>query len=222
MEQVKNSVSAASIIENHRLLTLLKNERRFCCTGVATNPKAPANAAGRLMKWSDASQWMPLPAALAPVIANRLPGIGLFTSNGSHPDLTPLTVIDLDHCVVDGVVTGWQADVVAIANTLTVVSPSGTGLHLYCIGVDGFTAPEIGAVKGSTTRGYECYSKPHHVRVGMTVMNDVDPQPMTRELWETIATLLPGWLDEQAELTIEPDPVQTAKPATTAAVCARP
>lgn len=206
----------SDIITKHRLLTLLKDERRFCCTGVPTSPKAPADTAGKLMQWSDDSLWLPLTAALAPVLAKRMPGIGLFTSNGDRPDLTPLTVIDLDHCVQgERVVSEWQADVMAIANTFTPISPSGTGLHLYFTGVAGFTAPEISSVKGQATRGFECYSKAHHVRVGMAVMNDVDPRPMTPELWNDIASCLPGWLDEHAELARKPEPIETAEPTKT-------
>lgn len=164
------------------------------------------------MAWRSEKNWLTLAQARAGVQRNGRRGIGLFTSNGEHPQLTAITVIDLDHCVDGGlIVDSWQREVVDLADTFTVISPSGTGLHLFFVGVEGFTAPEIASVKEQQTRGYECYSKPHHIRVSTTVLRDADLRPLTPELWTQIAALLPGWLDEQKQPTAVSNSATVAK-----------
>ena len=200
-----------------KLFELIGNEQRFCCWGPPdgvviktkddklVGDKSPiAYNASYAIAWSKPKNWITQAQAREGMTRYGRKGIGMFTSNGDCPHLTPITTLDLDHCVENGVIVGeWQREVVAITSTHTRISPSGTGLHLHFIGVDGFVAPEIASTTtdsatGLTTqRPYECYSKAHHIRIGPAVLSDVELRPMTRELWDMIAPLLPGWLDEQ-------------------------
>jgi hypothetical protein len=46
----------------------------------------------------------------------------------------PFVGIDLDHAVIDGVVESWAQEIVALINTYTEYSISGTGIHCICRG----------------------------------------------------------------------------------------
>lgn len=62
-----------------------------------------------------------------------------------HPDLfagigylmtdqTEVTGVDLDHCIKDGVIEPWAAEIIAKLDSYTEISPSGTGLHVMLAG----------------------------------------------------------------------------------------
>ena len=51
-----------------------------------------------------------------------------------------LVGIDLDHCIVEGVLLPWAQEIVdRFAATYIEGSPSGTGIHIFCLLPDGFT-----------------------------------------------------------------------------------
>ncbi len=207
----------------HPITKIVGNEKRFCNWGAPegrpiltkvgkpVGPKAPIYPDRDFaMAWRKPAKWQTLAQAQAGVERNGRQGVGIFTSNGDCPDLTPITCIDLDSCVANGVVTGtWQRELVALCTTLTVISPSGTGLHLWFTGVSEFTAPEIASQRDGVKRGYEVYSKAHHIRLGKVMLHDAPVQPLTAELWQRITALLPGWADEQQaeQAVIEPKPL---------------
>jgi primase-polymerase (primpol)-like protein len=78
-------------------------------------------------------------------------GLG-FALNGDG-----IACIDLDHCIVDGVLLDWaQAIVDQCAGTYVEVSLSGTGLHIF-----GFA--DVGA--GSRRNGVEMYDRGRYIAV---------------------------------------------------------
>lgn len=67
--------------------------------------------------------------------------------------------IDLDHCLVDGVLADWAAPVVdACRGTYMEISPSGDGLHIF-----GFA--HVG--KGRKRGGLEVYDRGRYMTVTM-------------------------------------------------------
>jgi len=220
MDQTVNSNDG---LFSHPLLSLIGDERRFCGWGgeygaCVNSPKAPATADGWPMRWSDPANWMTYAQVQAAMQRGTVKGVGFFTTNGDHPEMIAVTVIDLDDCIADGVIVGdWQRAVVDALDTLTVVSPGGHGIHALCLGVEDFCAPEITAVKGQTVRGYECFSKAHHVRLGTMILHDRPMRKMTRDLWGSITAFLPGWLDEVAAANVPPAIVPIKPPPATPA-----
>ena len=76
---------------------------------------------------SKPSTWGSYEEALARAIRDRLPGIGFVISADDD-----YTGADLDKCrdPETGTLAPWAADIVALAETYTEISPSGTGLRL--------------------------------------------------------------------------------------------
>lgn len=76
-------------------------------------------------------QWFSYDVALAAFEANPalFAGVG-YVMTGPHG----VVGTDLDHCVTDGVVAPWAAEVVAALASYTEVSPSGTGLRVFSLG----------------------------------------------------------------------------------------
>ena len=51
-----------------------------------------------------------------------------------------LVGIDLDHCIVDGIILPWAQEIVdRFAVTYIEISPSGVGIRIFCLLPDGFT-----------------------------------------------------------------------------------
>ena len=68
-----------------------------------------------------------------------------------------IACIDLDHCIVDGVLTDFARNVVrACHGTYIEVSPSGTGLHIFGLA-------EVG--KGVRLPGFEVYDRGRYMTV---------------------------------------------------------
>lgn len=55
-------------------------------------------------------------------------GLGFMFSN------SPYVGIDIDHCIKDGVYSDLAKDVIALFQSYTEISPSGTGVHIICKG----------------------------------------------------------------------------------------
>jgi len=79
---------------------------------------------------TDASTWSTFERCFAAAVKERFDGIGFVFSEAD-----PYVGIDLDDCVrQDGTLEPWADDIVRQFNTYTEVSPSGTGLKLWCRG----------------------------------------------------------------------------------------
>jgi hypothetical protein len=75
--------------------------------------------------------WVSFDEALAAYQARPdiLAGVG-YLMTGAHG----VVGVDLDHCVRDGVVDDWAAEIIAKLDSYTEFSPSGTGLHVMLAG----------------------------------------------------------------------------------------
>lgn len=72
--------------------------------------------------------WAPLVNALEAVEAGRFEGVGFEFNAGG------IVGVDFDHCIKDGRLDPWAAAWVERLNSYTEISPSGTGLHIFCLG----------------------------------------------------------------------------------------
>lgn len=79
----------------------------------------------------NATGWVSFEEAMAAYQAHpdKFAGIG-YLMTGPHG----VTGIDLDHCVHDGQVDDWAAEIAAKFDSYTEISPSGTGLHIMVAG----------------------------------------------------------------------------------------
>lgn len=89
------------------------------------NPRTGTTAkAGRPDTWAD------LATAAQAVKAGRFEGIGFEFAEGGG-----IVGVDFDHCIdAGGQLSDWAAGWVERLNSYTEISPSGTGLHVYCRG----------------------------------------------------------------------------------------
>lgn len=84
--------------------------------------KVPLQANGRLAKSTDPDTWTAYSTARD---ANAGCGIGFALGDG-------IGCVDLDHCLVDGQLLPWAAELLdRIPSTYVEVSPSGDGLHIF-------------------------------------------------------------------------------------------
>ena len=72
--------------------------------------------------------WAPLTKALEAVEAGRFEGVGFEFNAGG------IVGVDFDHCIKDGRLAPWAAAWVERLNSYTEISPSGSGLHVFCLG----------------------------------------------------------------------------------------
>lgn len=103
---------------------------RWCCWKWSTDGrKVPIDPlTTRWASHSDPATWNTFANALFRL---RRGGVGLnFASGGG------IVAVDLDHCrdPQTGVLTAFAQDVIARLDTYTEISPSGTGIHLFCLG----------------------------------------------------------------------------------------
>lgn len=118
--------------------------------------KVPINpVTGRKARPNDPGTWGTLFEATTALLEQHgYDGVGFMLSRDD-----PYTVIDLDGCrdPETGEVESWALEIVCRLASLTVVSPSGTGLHVWVKGtlpVDGFS---------KRSRGIEGYSAKHYM-----------------------------------------------------------
>jgi primase-polymerase (primpol)-like protein len=85
--------------------------------------KVPLTTAGRAASSTDPATW-----ADHATVRDSDAGVGAgFVLNGDG-----IACIDLDHCLDDGELAAWAAEILAsLPPTYTEVSPSGTGLHVW-------------------------------------------------------------------------------------------
>lgn len=87
-----------------------------------TSRKVPRTVDGRSASSTDAQTWSSYAAATASRVGE---GVGFVLGAG-------IGCVDLDHCIVDGEMLPWAADVVeANPGTYIEVSRSGDGLHIF-------------------------------------------------------------------------------------------
>lgn len=72
--------------------------------------------------------WASLKMALEAVEAGRFEGVGFELNAGG------IVGVDFDHCIKDGRLDPWAAAWVERLNSYTEISPSGSGLHVFCLG----------------------------------------------------------------------------------------
>jgi putative DNA primase/helicase len=60
---------------------------------------------------------------------SRIQGLGFMLTREFN-----ITVIDLDHCIVDGKLSAFAQEIVESLDSYTEISPSGTGLHIWLQG----------------------------------------------------------------------------------------
>jgi putative DNA primase/helicase len=82
----------------------------------------------RKAKSNDSTTWGTYERAVKHFEANPwVTGLGICFSGR-------LCGVDLDHCVTDGKIAPWAAQVVAELDTYTELSQSGSGIHCLCLG----------------------------------------------------------------------------------------
>lgn len=89
-------------------------------------PKRASNPTCGLSNHSPAG-WVTFEEAMAVYRARPdiLAGVGFLMT-----DIHDVVGVDLDHCVVDGEIAPWAAEIAAQLDSYTEFSPSGTGLHI--------------------------------------------------------------------------------------------
>jgi primase-polymerase (primpol)-like protein len=110
--------------------------------------KVPLTVKGAAASSTNPATWSEYDIAATSPIGD---GVG-FVLNGDG-----LACIDLDHCLIDGVLADWAAEILAAAGrTYVEVSPSGQGLHIFGYG-------NVGT--GRRRNGAECYDRARYMTV---------------------------------------------------------
>jgi primase-polymerase (primpol)-like protein len=117
--------------------------------------KVPRQVDGRPASSTNPATW-----ASFGEVSRQARGRGLgFVLNGDG-----IACIDLDKCLVGGVLAGWAADILAaVGRTYVEVSPSGSGLHIWGKAVVG---------KGRRMGGVEVYDRGRYMTVTGRVWAD--------------------------------------------------
>jgi putative DNA primase/helicase len=120
--------------------------------------KPTRTAAGRPASSTNPATWCSFPEALAAYRERGFSGVGFVLVRPADGE-DGIVGIDLDDCrdAVTGDIDEWAAEIVRELNTYTEVSPSGTGLRLFCLE----RKPEGGCRKGK----FEMYSWGRYVTV---------------------------------------------------------
>lgn len=88
--------------------------------------KVPITPGSIFARSNDPTTWRDFSTACRAAADPSIDGVG-FMFDGSG-----IAGIDLDHCLHDGALEPWAAEIVtACAGTYIEVSPSGTGLHIF-------------------------------------------------------------------------------------------
>lgn len=116
-------------------------------------PVNPHN--GRLARNNKPEDWGTYDQAIARVKKDGLAGVGFVITEDDG-----LTGIDLDHVRDEktGVLEPWAAEIIDLAETYAEVSPSGTGIRLFCKG-------KIEKQIANKDKGVEIYSKGRYLTI---------------------------------------------------------
>jgi primase-polymerase (primpol)-like protein len=110
--------------------------------------KVPLTVNGAAASSTNPATWSEYDIAATSPIGD---GVG-FVLNGDG-----IACIDLDHCLIGGVLADWAAEILAAAGrTYVEISPSGEGLHIFGLGVVG---------TGRRRNGAECYDRARYMTV---------------------------------------------------------
>ena len=139
----------------HRTATVPLALRRLPRWVRHTQAKVPLAVNGGAASSTDASTW----GTFTDAAASRV-GVGL----GFVLAADGIACVDLDHCLTDGVLESWAREIVdEFPPTFVEVSPSGTGLHIWCRGVVG---------RGRRTSGVEVYDRGRYMTVTGVAFED--------------------------------------------------
>lgn len=121
-------ISLAAIDELAALGTRFVGWRWETRDGKPTKP--PIAADGRYADSTKPDTWMDLGAAMAAAEKHKLDGIG-FELDAHHDGIVG---IDLDGCrnAIDGVIADWAVNIIVSIASYAEVSPSGTGVKIFC------------------------------------------------------------------------------------------
>lgn len=99
--------------------------------------KVPYSAGGSLAKSNDPDTWTLYQDAVATYRQGAYSGIGFVFSKDD-----PFVGIDLDGCrdPLKGTISDWAVEIIKQFDTYAEVSPSGTGIKLFCTGENPFSA----------------------------------------------------------------------------------
>lgn len=136
--QIKGiKIRGASVKERYENVPAeLKGLKQWVCYGVVLDPhtgkwkKLPKTAGGGAAKSNDPGTWTSFQnAAEGCGKHSGLEGVGfVFAGNG-------IVGVDFDHCIGKDGLDPWVSGWVERLNSYTEISPSGTGLHVFCKGV---------------------------------------------------------------------------------------
>ena len=91
--------------------------------------KVPYQINGLYARTNDPKTWATFADAVNAYLVGGYDGIGfVFTEND------PYCGVDLDHCIIDGVIEPWALDMIKSLQSYAEYSPSGTGVHVIGIG----------------------------------------------------------------------------------------
>ncbi|MEN1969488.1 VapE domain-containing protein [Lentibacillus sp. N15] len=121
--------------------------------------KAPYQTNGERASSTDVSTWTSYEDAI-----NNSNHVGYFISEHD-----PYTVIDLDDCIINGVITKEAKSIVESVNSYTEISQSGTGLHIFVKG------NKPGNRSKNSKKGFEMYDKERFI---VTTGNHLENTPL--------------------------------------------
>lgn len=177
----------------------LTTRPRWVCHDAAKQPRQPTT--GRLASSTDPATWTDYATACAN--AYRFAGLGFVLGDG-------VTGIDLDDCrdAGSGLVDAWAWQIVCELDSFTELSPSGTGLHVYCLG----TWPEHAGHKrpmGEGRRAVEVYDRDRYFCVTGNHLTGTPSEVLPRQAaLDALAERL--WPQAQQAPDRTPAPVQLA------------
>ena len=143
-------------------------------------PKMPFNPASlKPAKAGDPSTWGSYYEAVNRVKCGQAKGIGFeFHSNGIYG-------VDLDHVLKDGELTPEAAEVVALLDSYTEISPSGEGLHIF-VKADGVSLPRNRVPLPTLGTDIECYHEGRYFTVTGNVYGGLKPLQTRTEALQAV------------------------------------
>ena len=116
--------------------------------------KAPYQPFGAPAITTKRSTWAPFSDCFAAVVTGDFAGVGFVLT----PD-DPFVGIDLDHCIdSDGNLSAFAEEVIEQLDSYTEISPSGTGLHIFC-------KADLGDFSGRKNEQIEVYAHSRYFTV---------------------------------------------------------
>ncbi len=158
---------------------------------------------------SDSSTWGSFDDAIKQVKAGRAVGIGFQLANG-------IVGIDIDHCVDGGEISEIAAEIIEQLQSYTEISPSGTGIHIFCEG----KLP--GGGRKDPLRGLEMYDSSRYFTVTGNAYLDANGNAYPlRDCSADLAELYKKYFDdtppEQTKLGRKPAPASQEQTASKSA-----